>query len=95
MRVTGRSNRMPCQPSITWGPLTPSPSAKRPFDIEARLIAVMAISAGVRVPACMIPDPRRMREVRAAMKARGVAASSPHDSCDQTKSTPSRSASVT
>ena len=55
----------------------------------------MASSAGVRVPACMIPDPRRMREVRAAMKASGVAASSPHDSWDHTQSTPSRSASVT
>src|SRR5205807_650013 len=48
---------MPCQPSITWGPLTPSPRRNRPPDMDARLIAVIAISAGVRVPACMIPDP--------------------------------------
>ena len=36
-----------------------------------------------------------MRDVRAAMNASGVAASSPQDSCDQTKSTPRRSASTT
>ena len=42
--------------------------------------AVMAISAGVRVPACMMPVPSRMREVRAAMKASGVTASWPHAS---------------
>jgi len=68
---------------------------KRPFDIDARLMAVIATSAGVRVPACMIPEPRRMRDVRAAMNASGVAASRPQDSCDQTKSTPRRSASTT
>jgi hypothetical protein len=94
MRVTGRSKRMPCQPSITCGPLTPRPSRKRPPDMLARLSEVMVRSAGVRVPACMIPEPSRMREVRAAMNASGVAASSPHDSCDHTQSTPSRSAST-
>ena len=95
MRCTGRSKRMPCQPSMTWGPLTPSPSTKRPLDMEARLIAVIATRAGVRVPAWMIPVPRRMREVRAAMKASGVTASWPQASADQTSWTPRRSASVT
>src|SRR5262249_34240056 len=68
---------------------------KRLLDIEARLIAVMAMRAGVRVPACAMPDPRRMREVRAATKARGVMASCPHASADHTTSAPSRSASWT
>src|SRR5688572_14349314 len=86
---------MPCQPSITCGPLTPSPRRKRPQDIEARLIAVIATSAGVRVPACMIPAPRWMREVRAARNASGVTASWPQASADHTQSTPRRSASTT
>ena len=47
----------------------------RPPDIASRLIAVIATSAGVRVPACMMPVPRRMRVVRAATNASGVAAS--------------------
>src|SRR5262245_63783191 len=68
---------------------------KRLPDIAARLIAVIATSAGVRVPACMIPVPRRIREVRAATNASGVAASGPHASADQTQSTPRRSASTT
>jgi hypothetical protein len=55
----------------------------------------MASSAGVRVPACRIPVPRRMRVVRAAMKASGVTPSWPQASADQTSSTPRRSASVT
>ena len=75
MRVTGRSKRMPCHPSMTWGPLTPKPRRKRPRDMLARLMAVMATSAGVRVPAWMIPVPSWMREVRAATKASGVTAS--------------------
>ena len=66
-----------------------------PPDIALRLMAVIARRAGVRVPACMMPVPRRMREVRAAMKARGVAASCPHASADHRPSTPSRSASTT
>src|SRR5258705_10706922 len=57
---------MPCQPSMTWGPLTPRPRLNRPPDIEARLIAVIATSAGERVPTCMIPVPSRMRDVRPA-----------------------------
>ena len=68
---------------------------KRSPDIAARLIAVIAMSAGVRVPAWMMPVPSRMREVRAAMKASGVTASCPQASADQTQSTPRRSASTT
>ena len=68
---------------------------KRLSDIAARLMAVIAIRAGVRVPACMMPVPSRMREVRAAMKASGVTASWPQASADHTQSTPRRSASTT
>jgi hypothetical protein len=35
-------------------------------DIDARLIAVIATRAGVRVPAWITPVPSRMREVQAA-----------------------------
>ena len=66
IRCTGRSKTTPCQPSITCGPLTPSPSTKRWSDIAERLMAVIATSAGVRVPACMMPVPSRRRVVRAA-----------------------------
>jgi len=68
---------------------------KRLPDIAARLMAVIATRAGVRVPAWTMPVARRMREVRAATKASGVTASWPHASADQTQSTPSRSASTT
>ena len=57
-------------------------------------MAVIAISAGVRVPAWMIPDPSLIRVVLAARNARGVTASWPHASADQRQSTPSRSAST-
>ncbi len=57
---------------------------KRPPDIASRLIAVIATSAGVRVPACMIAVPRRTRDVRAATNASGVAASWPHASAYHT-----------
>jgi hypothetical protein len=62
IRCNGRSNGMPCHPSITCGPLTPRPRRNRPFDIASRLIAVIATSAGVRVPACMIAVPSLTRD---------------------------------
>jgi hypothetical protein len=71
-RVTERRNGIPCQPSITCGPLTPRPRWKRPPDMALRLIAVMAIRAGVRVPAWRMAVPRRIRDVRAATNASGV-----------------------
>jgi hypothetical protein len=40
-------------------------------------MAVMAAMAGVRAGICMMAVPRRMRCVRAAMKARGTTASLP------------------
>ena len=74
---------------------TPNPRMNRFSDIAARLIAVIAIRVGVRVPTCVMPVPSRIREVRAAMNANGVTASWPHASADQTQSTPRRSASTT
>jgi hypothetical protein len=63
--------------------------------MRARVSAVIAVIAGVRAPSCMIPEPKRIRSVRAARKPIGVAASQPHASATQHISTPSRSASQT
>ena len=94
MRWIGLRNGTPCQPSTTCGPLAPRPSTKRPCDIDASVIAVIARLAGVRATACMMPAPSLMRDVFAARYASGVAASCPHDSADHAKSTPRRSAST-
>ncbi len=59
------------------------------------VIAVMATSAGVRVPACMMPVPSIMRDVLPARYASGETASWPQASADQTLYTPRRSASWT
>ena len=95
MRCTGRSNRTPCQPSITCGPLVPSPSRNRPPESDCSVIAVMPTSAGVREPAWMMPEPSLIVFVRAAMYPSGVTASEPHASAHQTECTPSFSASTT
>jgi len=41
---------LPCQPSTTWGPETPSPRRNRPPESASRVIAVIAVAAGVRPP---------------------------------------------
>ncbi len=51
-------------------------------DKDARLIAVIAMSAGVRVLARIMPEPKRIRNVLAARYASGVTASYPQDSAD-------------
>ncbi len=48
--------------------------------------------AGVRPASCMIPVPRRIRSVRAAIHASGVMASDPYASAVHTESKPRRSA---
>ena len=63
--------------------------------MRSRLSAVIAIIGGTRAVICMIPVPRRMRDVTAARYATEVTASWPHASADHAKSTPSRSASRT
>ena len=92
VRRTGLSNRTPCQPSITCGPLDPMPSTNRPPDSACRDIADMASIAGVRAPSCTIPVASRMVEVCPARYASGVRASAAQNSGTHTESTPSRSA---
>ena len=75
VRVTGRSKRTPCQPSMTWGPLVPMPSTKRPPESSWRVMADIANMAGVRVPSCTIAVPRRIESVTCASAASGVSAS--------------------
>ena len=86
MRWSGLPKAWPCQPSTTWGPETPSPRRNRPPESASRVIAVVAVAAGVRPAICMMPVPTWIRVVRAAMKAAGVTASEPYDSADQTES---------
>jgi hypothetical protein len=57
------------------------------------VVAVIAVMAGVRAGICMIPEPRWMRSVCAAMYASGVTASEPYASAVHTTWKPSRSAS--
>ena len=66
VRRTGRSNRTPCHPSMTCGPLVPIPSRNRPPESAWSDIADMASTAGVRAPSCTMPVPSRMVDVDAA-----------------------------
>jgi hypothetical protein len=63
VRNTGLSKRTPCHPSITRGPLAPTPRMNRPPDSAYIDIADMASIAGVRAPSCTIPVPSRMNDV--------------------------------
>ena len=90
---TGRENSTPCHPSITCGPLVPTPRMNRPFEIACTLIADIASIAGVRAPSCAMPVARRTRSVTAAIAASGVNASYAQNSGTQIESAPSRSAS--
>src|SRR5262245_19557847 len=66
---------------------------KRPLVRPSRVMAVMAVIAGVRACICIIPAPSLMLDVRAPTKARKVITSEPQASPDHTESKPSRSAS--
>ncbi len=77
VRASGLSNLTPYQPSETWGPETPRPRRKRPSDSESRVAAVIAVMAGWRAGIWKMAEPTSMRSVRAATKARTVAASEP------------------
>ena len=92
VRCTGRSNRTPCQPSITCGPLVPIPRINRPSDTCCTPCAVIASIAGVRAPSWAIPVARRNRSVTDAIAASGVNASNAQYSATHTESTPMRSA---
>ena len=72
---TGRWKRMPCHPSMTWGPDTPMPRWNRPCESDCRLSAEVASSAGLRDPSCTTKVPRPMVVVCAARCASPVSAS--------------------
>src|SRR6478609_5921636 len=95
VRRTGFSKRTPCQPSITCGPLVPTPSTNLPPDSACIESEDMASIAGVRAPSWTMPVARRIVEVQAAKYARGVSASPAQNSGTQTESAPRRSASRT
>src|SRR5262249_54012678 len=83
---SGLPKACPCQPSTTCGPDTPSPSRNRPPESASKVIAVIAVAAGVRPAICMIAVPTWMRCVRAAIHVAVVTASEPYDSDVQTES---------
>jgi hypothetical protein len=91
--ASGLPNAWPCQPSTTCGPDTPSPSRNRPPDSPSRVIAVIAVMAGVRAGICMMPVPTWILSVRAAIQAAGATASEPYASAVHTEAYPRRSAS--
>ena len=68
------------------GPLVPSPSVSRPFDIASSDAALWAVMAGVRLNIVAMCVPMPMRVVCAASHASVVNASNPHDSPAQTDS---------
>ncbi len=75
--ASGLPKATPCQPSTTWGPDTPRPRMKRPPESWSIVIAVVAVSVGVRAGICMIAVPTLMREVWAAIQQSGETASEP------------------
>ena len=77
VRVIGFPNRTPCQPSMTCGPETPSPQRKRPPERYCRVMAVIAVIAGVRAGICMMPVPTWSFVVLASIHVAGVTASVP------------------
>ena len=64
VRARGRPYGTPYQPSMTWGPLGPTPRMNRPPDIASRVIAVIAAHAGARAP--------HLDDGRADIDARGA-----------------------
>ena len=63
VRRTGWSKRTPCQPSITCGPLAPTPSTNRPSERACIDSADMASMAGVRAPSWTMPVASRIVDV--------------------------------
>ncbi len=93
VRPSGAANGTPCQPSLTCGPLTPSPSRNRPPDSVSSVAAVIAVIAGVRAGICMTAAPRSMRSVSAPIQDSTVGTSEPYASAAHATAYPSRSAS--
>lgn len=77
VRASGPGNGMPYQPSTTCGPEAPMPRSSRPPVRWSRVIAVIAVAAGVLAEICATEVPSLMREVRAPYQVSGVKASLP------------------
>ena len=94
VRASGFGYDWPYQPSTTCGPDAPSPRITRPFDRWSRVIALIAVDAGVRAEICTTDVPSLMRDVAAPHHASGVNASEPYASAVHIDSNPSFSASA-
>ena len=75
---------MPFQPSTITFDDVPIPKANRPGAASAREATDWAMQAGPRVNAGTIAVPRRSDGAHTEARARGVKASAPLDSADQT-----------
>ena len=56
-------NGTPYQPSLTCGPLSPSPSRKRPSLKTSSETAAIAVAVARRAGICIRPEPRPIRSV--------------------------------
>jgi len=92
VRASGLSKRTPCQPSLTCGPETPSPSRNRPPDRVSRVAAVIAQFAGVRPGIWKMAEPMSIVGHWAATQASTVAASEPYASATHATAKPRVSA---
>ena len=77
VRPSGAANGTPCHPSLTCGPLTPSPSRNRPPDRVSRVAAVIAVIAGVRPGICITAAPSPICSVSAPIHDSTVGTSEP------------------
>ena len=87
-------NGTPYQPSLTCGPLSPSPSRKRPSLSTSSDTAAIAVAVARRAGICIRPEPRPIRSVLPASSPSTETASWPHASATQAESSPRRSAST-
>ena len=94
VRLTGRVNGTPYQPSDTCGPDTPSPSRNRPPEITSSDAAAIAAAVGGRAGIWNRPEPSAIRSVLPASSPSTDTASWPHASEIHTESRPSSSAST-
>jgi hypothetical protein len=77
VRASGFAYGWPYQPSTTWGPETPRPRISRPPDRWSRVMAVMAVEAGVRAAIWVMAVPSLIRRVALPHQASGVKQSDP------------------
>ena len=95
VRASGLEYGTPWKPSITCGPLAPSPRIARPPETLSSPAAVCRIAPGVREYRFRIPEPISIVSVFAARYPISVGESKPYASGTHTVSSPACSSSTT